>query len=878
MSILDQYKTIIPKFQANEIDLAFSLDTAISIPLQSENPTITITKISSTEITRLSSEAMNGLMSTTAVDIKSLFASSNFLRGKITTLERLGSDTLLNLERDLTRLENLVEEGYFRQWAAREGYSLAFHETFADNTKVEDSDIWYNTTDRKGTVNVDEQIVTLQVVNEFDRIHAPVDEINIANVKVIDQYGYVSKVFQSLREPKNAIDNSTDNFWGEVAVTEEPISLYVNLTEKYNYPQFNNNDVTIDRGAVAVLQIEFKNMQILNTIQIAPFTEYPVRIMGIAALDAAGQLIKYVYIGQEYINQTTTFNFPSVDGVQYLNIILHQPHFRKDVFLITDDQKRQTTLWRQIIGEHPIVGTPKLQLGKTIEDTFDLALEAIKPTTSQVVPYIQYVYVYGIHDLRVWHRVYASDSVIVSRPYETIRNVIQGALFTKEDIPLDNNGFPKATIEYDITFDDGNPFYPIAPINKAFIYEQQTGIAPGKLLPRLFIKTVMQVWDTSGNTINIDAYDRTTITSANIVADQEYVIQYIPDDVSRFADLVFGTEIDKIKHTTEVITGGTDRNQILQLKREPYVNHGLISSGYNPNGKVDSGDYVPVQVMVDNANLPVIIDGIDTTIQKITQDTTKKSDVEIPFVYNETDYIAVSDVTLPEYDREVGELGYIHLANRLVLNASLDPTAKIRVNYDRAIDNLRIRVRMRRHVNDTSITPKVFAYMLVAREGNISSEEQEGSLGNIWGGAQVIPSTSLVYETTTPSITKFLRIINAGNAPDTYTFKITGLTNVSSIILVDDLGLNQFIDGIDPVIVSGVVPNISGSMSRTLNVGQSMSLGLMITTSTLPSIVNMLIISKYPVDWTENENWTGVPPASAEAKFTTPITINIVSA
>src|SRR3990170_9118539 len=170
MSILDQYKTIIPKFQANEIDLAFSLDTAISIPLQSENPTITITKISSTEITRLSSEAMNGLMSTTAVDIKSLFASSNFLRGKITTLERLGSDTLLNLERDLTRLENLVEEGYFRQWAAREGYSLAFHETFADNTKVESSDIWYSsreqgsiTSARKGTVNVDEQIVTLQV-------------------------------------------------------------------------------------------------------------------------------------------------------------------------------------------------------------------------------------------------------------------------------------------------------------------------------------------------------------------------------------------------------------------------------------------------------------------------------------------------------------------------------------------------------------------------------------------------------------------------------------------------------------------------------------------------------------------------------------------
>ena len=883
MSILDQYKSIIPKFQSNEIDLAFSLDTAIAIPLQSEDPTIKITEISTTEIQRLSSSDMNNLMATTSTDLKSLFASANFLRQKIVALQKLGTDTLLNLERDLNRLENLVEEGYFRQWAAREGYSLAFHETFADNTKVESSDIWYSsreqgsiTSARKGTVNVDEQIVTLQVVNEFDRIYAPVDEITIADVKVIDQFGYVSKVFQSLREPKNAIDNTTDNFWGEVAVTEEPINLSVNLTARYQYPQINNEDVVVDRGAVAVLQISFKNIQILNTIQLTPFTEYPVRIMGIYATDPGGNLIKYVYTGQEYITATTTFNFPSVDGVQHLNIILHQPHFRKDIFLITDNQKRQTTLWRQIIGEHPIVGTPKLEIGKTIEDTFDLALEAIKPTTNQVVPYIQYVYVYGLHDLRVWHRVYAPESTIVSRPYETIRNIIQAALFTKEDIPLRDDGFPLATIEYDITFDEGNPYFPVAPLNKAFIYERQTGILGGKLFPRLFIKTVLKLWDVDGNAIVVDAYNRTSITSTSVLVDQEYIIQYEVDEVSTFADLVFGTEIDKIKHTTELITSGTDRNQLIQLKREPYINHGLIAKGYNPNGKVEDGDYVPISLKIENANLPITIDGIDGTIQTITQDTTKKAKVSIPYVYNESDYIAISDVTLPEYDKELGEVGYVHLANRLVLNRDFETGSKIRINYDRAIDNLRVRIKMHRHSSDNSITPRLFAYMLAAREGNISSEEQGGSLANIWGGVQVIPSITMTYSTLALSITKFLRIINAGNAPDTYTFKVVGLTNVTTVTLTDDLTFNQFIDLGDPTIVSGSSTGISGTLNRALNVGQSMSLGITVNTSALPASVSLLVQSSHPIDWTKNPNWTGVSPIISEPRFTTPITINIV--
>lgn len=346
-----------------------------------------------------------------------------------------------------------------------------------------------------------------------------------------------------------------------------------------------------------------------------------------------------------------------------------------------------------------------------------------------------YKYTYGVKDIQVRYKEFDRSSVFVSKPYQVDGNIVEVSLMSDEKnhlIHQTNNGTSSfdTTIEYYITFNE-HPRYdewlPVLPSGEKSVNELlfTNGTRRAKLrfqcdpqreltVYKNGIKISLDHWSfCSDNSISIDKYfDKYAIYTVtyypNELISDPWNIELRPKD----REIIPYTGPDGSEG--EVFAMGTDRNGIVVLSKNPYVDYNRIN--------LNDTSYNPIDISLERG---VIAGPNRTVFSTVTKDTT-------PSTKNMTDYKMRSEITLKAYDPSLTGSQMIHpyfeylqdgrkvYFTETFNNSSIVsnmPTnhgdAMVRVKYNYLRSQFRFKIILRNVSQRTeSITPSVSSYAL----------------------------------------------------------------------------------------------------------------------------------------------------------------------
>jgi hypothetical protein len=633
------------------------------------------------------------------------------------------------LEQKLQALKDL-------QVAYREGYTIFNRTSFIDDSAIERDPSIVGTFTAAG-YDPKLQAMSLSTLSGRDVLHTASGQI-IVDPQIDVQVGYPDKNFSQLRGPSYALDGSDTSYWGETVLTSEPITMQWPTSDSV----YNNQVVpTINSGAVCEYTITFREATNLNMIVIKPFSDLPLNLAGVFVVKklTTGSNTGEHYLntstegygrymisefnskrsgGMLFLDQTTRLFFPLQEECLSLTLVFNQPNYTRQVYSLSADTIVQNALWQQMLSNSPAAQLPTtnaldLTNASTVISSLQDSTGAM--TDSRLLNIVQYQYVYGAYEISVYDRRYDTISTFVSMPLQTTRNLMQGALIVDDDLPYFNTTIassanwignapipgswqiPGATLEYSLTFDDAEPWYPLAPIGKGLVHEhfaitEETSSLDLRLIARPGTAIYLTSFDGQGNAILLggvtaptDDNDPTIVTWPNTIlaAPGFYIVSYTPVDNSHWVDFGAVAEAQaSVKKENFQFTGADlAATRALALSSYPYTNVNKIPVGYNPNGNPNR-DYVPINVSITGLPIqfPTLVDGSGhpITLSSFNQDTSKQQNIYQP--------VLVSMETL--YSQDNSQAGTVfssanknwvtdssHAPQLFAIGAGLDPQA-----------------------------------------------------------------------------------------------------------------------------------------------------------------------------------------------------------
>jgi hypothetical protein len=181
---------------------------------------------------KLDSTLYNSFFSSVFMDLNMLFLESNLIESATTNYDRIFEGIISDLNKEISTLRERVDS--LRLLNEGEDGLIVEKRSFESATEMEDPNKFSSLfVDRDGSSMQpvaferihDQYFVALQKNLTIDALHND-QGVTTATVEISDRRGTpISVNNQDRYKLANAIDGSTDTYWAEVVLTEEPINI-----------------------------------------------------------------------------------------------------------------------------------------------------------------------------------------------------------------------------------------------------------------------------------------------------------------------------------------------------------------------------------------------------------------------------------------------------------------------------------------------------------------------------------------------------------------------------------------------------------------------------------------------------------------------------
>jgi hypothetical protein len=316
---------------------------------------------------RTNSADYNKNMEEIAFDLMTIFSASAKIDQIINDNQQLTRSMLAELKKRIQMIDSQIER-YKLIMQNTDGFVEGVHEQFAAHQYTETSKeaLQLLRKDRYG-----------QYLGDKYQAEIVADRLQLASYETIDQlknpYGrklasirVINRVGAMATNPEHpidhAIDGSSESYWAEVVLADEPITHDISNLWSHDYM-----DVPKD-GAICEIEIKLNGLTTVSEIQFDPYCAYPLEIVAIHGYETADRDSKmYALVTPNHENPSQrskksvgliSFQFPSVD-ISMLRILIRQENYVKENYIVSVDQANQAELWQRIISDSQL-----LQLGK----------------------------------------------------------------------------------------------------------------------------------------------------------------------------------------------------------------------------------------------------------------------------------------------------------------------------------------------------------------------------------------------------------------------------------------------------------------------------------------------------------------------------------
>lgn len=701
-----------------------------------------------TKYGKIVSKDYNNTMDEAFVDLGALFKQNNNINKTIKVHRLINESVLRDIKAALATVEN----------------DIIVHKVIKEN-KTGITDVKFNSFYKADNLSID-SVYAAQTDTETNSIKLPkgldhsslsIDGLAMADIDIFHFGGGIKGTIEDESHRKElAIDGSTETFWGEVILVDEPIrQVYAGET------QF---------GAVCEVVISLFRADLVNNIRFNPFTNYPMTILGIYYKPSVNS--DWVDIGVESVTSTTTmeFNFSEVIAKQ-IKIVINQRNPSINTYKIPKRIINNAQLWQQIVDREfsistetdvPIQATQDMidyitgwqayvdatksyeatlksigkpsnyeqtqsisesvfdavtkemtkSGGENIVDPLKLDLYSKKPeVTDELIEVRKYEYVYGAYNIDIRKIWYLETGEYISPMYIPNGAVLETRLDTSEVVPSGT------TIEYQVATRP-EEWKNILP-SGGYIFQERLDIDSNTQTGyiRFPCSGSIDGLYRNGNIIPVTDYVFNNTDSSVVVASgwytatSAYTVAYAPKGVTDItpSGVIVNFAGDSLLDADETYAGVGSRQYKIDVGHYPYINYSII------NDTSKAGKSMPAFSDEDGRWLNIsgvtkygIASGEYYDILKVTVNGFDS--------INRTDYLAGIRPALTAYDEIMYPYyEYIHSGKSLYFNTPL-ADKEVKVKYKYLNDFIQLRALLRNNSRgNVSMTPILNDFTLKLR-------------------------------------------------------------------------------------------------------------------------------------------------------------------
>lgn len=321
---------------------------------------------------KTNSEDFNETFSEVNIDLNSLFHQSTGLDNIISKHHQLNKSGLMMIKDNIKQIENEVER-YMMLLGNNEGFVDSFYETFLTSSNVEKDSKYYTDpasggiieNDRRAEIDQTGESLKLATTESIDAITND-NGSKMAKVNILRQpgSGFIGEANKTY-DIEKAIDTDLESFWGEVILSDKEMRI--------DFSDFN-----ITEGAFCEFEVVFNSLSVISEITMAPFTEFPIDVLGIRSYDGLEDSAEITEIitpdNSIPIDEPETIQFEAIES-RRLVFVVNQKHYRENNYLIKKSERNNIEMWQKISNKEK-----EVTLSGNWEDE---ERENINPTVSQ---------------------------------------------------------------------------------------------------------------------------------------------------------------------------------------------------------------------------------------------------------------------------------------------------------------------------------------------------------------------------------------------------------------------------------------------------------------------------------------------------------------
>ena len=696
---------------------------------------------------KISSKDYNNTMDETYVDLGALFKQNNNINRTIKVHRLLNETVLQDITSALTKVEN----------------DIIVHKIIKEN-KTGITDVKFNSFYKEDNTSKDKVYgIKADISTNLIKLPKGVDQssLNIGGLTLasIDVYHYGGGIRGTIEDESHrkerAIDESSETFWGEVILTDEPIRQIYDGSEYF--------------GAVCEVVITLFRTDMVNHIDFDPFTNYPLGIIKILYSSSIGGEWIDIGITPQTSSFPMEFNFNEVLAKQ-IKIVINQRNPSINTYKIPRRVINNAQMWQQIVDREysistetsvPIqatqdmidyvsgwkayvdaltdfenklkeIGKPQgyLQTQSLSETVFDAATQVMTKAgtgeetsplkldlygkksdlNSELIEVRKYEYVYGSYNIGIRKIWYLEQGEYISPKYIPNGTVVEARLDVTEVVPSGS------TIEYQVATREGE-WKNILP-SGGYITKERVDITPetqtgytrfpasGSLTALYRNENEIPVTDYTFN----QSTGAVVVSSGWFVSSSAYTASYLPKGVSDVvpSGVVVSFANDTLLDGDETYSGSNSRQYKVTLQHYPYVNYYVVNDTSEahataPNFSYEDGRWLNTS----GGSYYGIGPGSYYDILKITVDGFD--------AINRTDYYEDIRPALTQYDVNYPYYEYIHAGLNIYFNTPLE-NKEIKVKYNYLNDFIQLRAVLRNNIRgNVSLTPILEDFTLKLR-------------------------------------------------------------------------------------------------------------------------------------------------------------------
>ena len=750
-SYLESYYNLIPKTQQERLlsviksrydavgqtpsdsDLAKQLkDLVAELGKPLGTPLIQLRK--ATKYGKIISKDYNNTMDEAYIDLGALFSQNNTINRTMNVHRLLNQAVLQDIKVALSKVEN----------------DIMVHKIIKEN-KTGITDVKFNSfykadnlsADKVFAAQMDTETNSVKLPKGLDNSSLTVDGLAMADIDLYHFGGGIRGTVEDESHRKEAaIDGSSETFWAEVMLTDEPVKQVYGGETRF--------------GSICEVVITLFRSDLINNIRFDPFTNYPLTVLKIYYNQAINDEWADIGVDSQTSNTTMEFNFSEVLAKQ-IKIVINQRNPSVNTYKIPKRIINNAQMWQQVVDrefsistetEFPIQATQDMidyisgwqayvdatqsyaqrlkdisntKVQSVSETTFDAVTgeitksggqEVVDPlkldlygkkldASDELVEVRKYEYVYGAYNIDVRKIWYMESGEYISPMYIPNGAVLEARLDVSEVVPSGT------TIEYQVATRPGE-WQNILPTG-SYINQERIDIDSNILTGYLRFPSSGNIDLLYRNDNLIPPTDYTfDVSDGSIVLEtgwymstSSYTVSYLPIGINDVipSGVIVSFASDTLLEVDELYESISSRQYNIEVEHYPYINYAIINDTskagkLSPLFSFEDGRWMNIDSLTHYGVAP----GEYYDILRVTVDGFSS--------INRTDYYTnirpalteYNEVTYPYYE-------YIQSGRALYFNAQLvDKAVKVKYNYLNDFIQLRALLRNNNRGN-VSVTP-----------------------------------------------------------------------------------------------------------------------------------------------------------------------------